>query len=113
MKLARLLCIVFFACTLTSFHKASTSKLTDDVSADIGALMYCNEVHVWLYRTDPDAGCICFKVDIWFNSESNWQTFNFCMGAEYSKEEIVQGPCPTGFAGIKTQPYDIVPCNSH
>jgi hypothetical protein len=110
MKLARLLCIVFFACTLTSFHKAST-KLTDDVSADIGVLYGCNEVHVMLYRTDPDAGCICFKVDVWFNSESNYQTYTFCMGYEYSKEEVVQGPCPTGFAGIKTQPYDIVPCS--
>lgn len=111
MKLARLLCIAVFACTLTSFHSGSSKNSTEDLSADIGLLSGPNQVQVHLYRGEPAEGCVSFKVDIWFNSESNVQTFTFYMGSsEYYKSETVQGPNPTGFAGISQQPYDIQSC---
>ena len=107
MKLARL-CMAVIAIALTSF--IIPVRVTEDIYADTGLLSGANDVEVVFDRSGPDAGqgCVCFDVDIWFNSEGNWSTYHFCMSdQETHMSTHVQGPNPTGFAGIRTQPYNI------
>lgn len=99
--------MAIIACTILSSYSLPGSS-TENFSADIGLLSGPNQVEVLLYRDIGD-GCVTFKVDIWFNSESNVHTFNFSMDhQQLQKSDIVQGtPSPVGFAGISQQPYDI------
>jgi hypothetical protein len=108
MKWVKILCLAVLAGTLASFQPPVRG--TEYFSAYTGLLSGPNQVEVVLDRTGPDAGdgCVTFKVDIWFNSESNVQTFTFSMANyEVHKTDIVQGPNPTGFAGVVGEPYDV------
>ena len=99
------------ACTTMSAY-VLPGNITDNFGADIGLLSGPNQVQVMLYRDALNDGCVNFKVDIWFNLESNVHTFNLSMsGSQYQESTIVQGtPSPVGFAGIAQQPYDITNC---
>jgi len=110
MKWVTFLCLALVAGTLTSFNTSHSKKFTEDIGAYTGLLSGPNQVQVILTRDGPSAGdgCVTFKVDIWFNTESNVQTFNFYMDNQQTyKEDVVQGPNPTGFAGVVGVPYDI------
>jgi len=109
MKWVTFVCLAIAVSTFSSFNLHS-KQTTEDISADIGLLYGANTVYVNLYRSGTNAGdgCVTFKVDIWFNSETNIQTFYFSMAnQETYKLDVVQGPNPTGFAGVSGSPYDI------
>jgi hypothetical protein len=114
MKLVTILCMVFFACTLTSFHSAQKQRdPNESISGYTSTLSGANDVLVILSRSGPEAGyCdVCFDLDISFN-DGPCQTFHFCMSqGETYRQEHIQGPNPTAFASECGAPYNITYSN--
>ena len=110
MKLAAILCMVFFACTLTSFHSAKTQPdPNESIIGYTSDIIGSNQVMVRLYRTGPEAGycSVCFDIDISFN-DGPCQTFHFCMSASETYQEAwVYGPSTVGWAFECGAPYNI------
>lgn len=101
MKLITILCMVFFACTLASFHPVKQQRdPNESISGYTSTLSGPNDVLVILSRTGPDAGAcdVCFYIDISFN-DGPCTPVQFCMTqGETYKQAHVQGPNPTAFA---------------
>lgn len=114
MKLVTILCMVFFACTLTSFHSASQQRdPNESISGYTSTILGANQVKVILNRTGPQAGAcdVCFDMDISFN-DGPCQTFNFCMSQyETYQETYVYGPGVVGWAYECGAPYNLVYSN--
>jgi len=111
MKLAAILCMVFFACTLTSFHPAQTQRDPNEtISGYPSTILGANMVKIILSRTGPDAGAcnVCFDLDISFN-DGPCHTYNFCMSqGETYQETWIYAPVTVGWASECGAPYDLV-----
>ena len=111
MKLAAILCMVFFACTLTSFNSAkSKADPNETIGGYTSTIMGANAVKVILSRSGPDAGAcgVSFKIDISFN-DGPCIPYNFYMYQNETYQEAwVYAPVTVGWAGECGAPYDIV-----
>ena|ERR1700750_1255649 len=114
MKLLAILCMAFFACTLTSFHSAKQKRdPNESIGGYTSTITGSNTVKVILSRSGPDAGAcsVCFYLDISFN-DGPCQPIQFCMSqGETYQEAYVYGPNPTAFASECGSPYNLVYSN--
>lgn len=103
--------MVFFACTLSSFHSATAKPdPNESIGGYTSTILGANQVKVILSRSGPEAGAcgVSFDMDISFN-DGPCTTYHFYMyQSETYQEAWVYAPVTVGWASECGAPYNLV-----